>query len=490
MEKISIKGRHFVDASGRQRIFNGVNLVHKGTPVEGQYRKDYFPVWPDDMFRQLAALGVNLVRFGLIWDAVEPQPDHYDDAYLAHMARYIDLCAENGIYVYLDMHQDLYAAAYSDGAPDWAVIHDGYPHKKTRFIWAESYFIDKATHRALDHFWANTPIRGKGLQEHFADMWCHVASFFADKPNIIGYDVFNEPLPGTDSGRIFRETIRHGIGVILSRKVPKLATLRKLKTEDFVPAILSAVDDPAVFRDLTSGGDMLNLKFCVDTYYPFLQSLALRLRAVAPDKIIIMENSYWSNTSMPWPIPYLREADGARMANVAFAPHGYDITVDSPYTNTAGNSRVQTIFDAHAKTQDRLDVPVIVGEWGGMVPGSEEYPHLEFLLKYFDDHQWSQTYWAFAPDFAESKIMQIIARPYPVAVNGEIERYGFDRDNSTFRLVYDCAFPRKGGKTIVWTPTEPRKVTGSRCTVEQQPDGSWQVSFLNNKGRNEIEVCL
>ena len=491
MDKISVQGRYFVDETGRKRVFNGVNLVHKGTEVEGQYRKDYFPVWEDGMFEKLASRGVDLVRFGLIWDAVQPQPDRYDDEYLAFMGHYIDLCAANGIYVYLDMHQDVYAAAYSDGAPDWAVIHDGFPHKKARIIWAESYFIDKATHRALDHFWANTPIRGKGLQDHFADMWAHVAEFYKDKENVIGYDVFNEPIPGTDSGKIFRQLIAHAAGVILSPAVPKLATLKKLFSEPAVPALLSAVDDPKVFRELTRGGEMLNVKFCVDAYYPFLQKLALRLREVTPDRIIIVENGYWSNTSMPWPIPYLRDRDGGRMENVAFAPHGYDVTVDSAFTNTAGNNRVQTIFDAHARTQANLDVPVIVGEWGGMVPGAEEYPNLEFLLGYFDARQWSQTYWCFWPELADEKIMLLIARPRPVAVNGDLQSYAFDRQTNTFTLRYDCAFPRKGGKTLVWTPSEPANVTGGgRCRVDKRPDGACLLSFENAKGPNEITVTL
>jgi endoglycosylceramidase len=52
--------------------------------------------------------------------------------------------------------------------------------------------------RAYDHFWANDPgPGGVGLQDRYAAAWRHVAKRFRSKPWLLGYDLFNEPWPGS-----------------------------------------------------------------------------------------------------------------------------------------------------------------------------------------------------------------------------------------------------------------------------------------------------
>ena len=100
MEKIMVQGRCFIDDFGRERIFNGVNLVHKNDDDPDTGRKpvrSYIPTWAPYEIETLARRGVNIVRLGLIWAAVEPQPGVYDDNYLRKIREYADLCARNGI---------------------------------------------------------------------------------------------------------------------------------------------------------------------------------------------------------------------------------------------------------------------------------------------------------------------------------------------------------------------------------------------------------
>ena len=398
MERISVNEMTFVDESGRERIFNGVNLVHKGDWSDDG-KRNYIPKnWTEDMFKRLSELGINLVRLGLIWAAVEPEPDVYDENYLDYMENVVDLCAKYGIYVYLDMHQDLYCTNYGSGAPEWATVTDSYNFKKPKVIWAEGYFFSKAVHRSFDNFWENVPVCGKGLQEHFADMWKHVILRFKDKENLFGFDVFNEPFPGSDGGKAFKKMMKSAVKTVLSKKVKKARAVKNMIKGDLAYEALAVLDDPEVFRQGTSGADMLVMKFDTEKYYPFLKKMSEMIRSVTDKGIIMMENCYYSNTTIPCYTPRIKYDDGKLEENTAFTPHGYDLTVDSVMTNTASNKRVDTIFNQHMKTQQRLKVPVIVGEWGGMVPGSEEYPHLEHLLEKFDDNHWSQTYWAFWPE--------------------------------------------------------------------------------------------
>jgi endoglycosylceramidase len=55
-----------------------------------------------------------------------------------------------------------------------------------------------ALQHALDHFWNNSPgPGGVGLQDRYAAAWRHVAQRFRSTPGVLGYELFNEPFPGT-----------------------------------------------------------------------------------------------------------------------------------------------------------------------------------------------------------------------------------------------------------------------------------------------------
>ncbi|MCD7775091.1 MAG: glycoside hydrolase family 5 protein, partial [Clostridiales bacterium] len=258
MNKIGVSGCSFIDETGRERIFNGVNLIYKGNDVEGQTRRNYYPNgWNDELFAKLEALGINLVRLGLIWDGVEPEPGVYDEEYLDFLSGIADKLKEHNIYFYLDMHQDLYSHVFGgDGAPAWAVISDSYKYRPAKFIWAEGYFFSKAVHRSFDHFWNNDPILGKGLQDWFADMWKHVAERFKDKENLLGYDIFNEPFPGTDGGKTFKAIVKSGVKTVMSPKIKKIKALKNIITGDTFSEALAVIDDRDVFRSITKGGDL------------------------------------------------------------------------------------------------------------------------------------------------------------------------------------------------------------------------------------------
>jgi endoglycosylceramidase len=186
-------GRWITDARGRVVILHGVNMVNKRAP--------YTPSatgFGDDDARFLAHEGYNTVRVGLIYKAIEPKPGTYDDAYLADVRNTVDTLARHGIYSLLDFHQDLYNERFfGEGWPDWAVQDDGLPNQPN-LGFPYNYFGMPALIRAFDHFWANSPgPREVGLQNRYAAAWRHVARLFRDHPHVVGYDLMNEPWPGT-----------------------------------------------------------------------------------------------------------------------------------------------------------------------------------------------------------------------------------------------------------------------------------------------------
>lgn len=186
-------GRWITDAHGRVVIVHGINMVYKVAP--------YYPAatgFGDDDAAFLARMGFNAVRVGVIWKAVEPEPGAYDNAYVNHIASTVRTLARHGIVSLLDFHQDMYNELFQgEGAPDWAVQDDGLPPvPMTGF--PGNYLDMPALQHAYDHFWENSPgPGGVGLQDRYAAAWRHVAQRFRGDRSVLGYELFNEPWPGT-----------------------------------------------------------------------------------------------------------------------------------------------------------------------------------------------------------------------------------------------------------------------------------------------------
>jgi endoglycosylceramidase len=189
---LSQTGRWLTDASGRVVVLHGLNQVYKVPPYEPS--ADGFGA-DDAAF--LAANGFDAMRVGVIWAAVEPEPGQYDDAYLDSIAGTVHTLAAHGIVSLLDFHQDLYNEEFQgEGAPAWAVQDGGLPNPALGF--PGNYLGNPAEWHTWDQFWANAPgPDGVGLQDHYAATWAHVAARFAGDPDVAGYEIMNEPWPGS-----------------------------------------------------------------------------------------------------------------------------------------------------------------------------------------------------------------------------------------------------------------------------------------------------
>jgi endoglycosylceramidase len=187
-------GRWIVDGSGRALVLHGFNMVSKLPP--------YLPSadgFGSDDAAFLARNGFNVVRLGVIYGAVEPSPGHYDDAYLSAIASTVRKLGKRGVYTLLDFHQDMYNERFhGEGFPAWAVQDDGLPNQPD-LGFPGNYLGMPALQHAFDHLWADSAgPGGVGLQERYAAAWGHVAERFAGNAHVLGYDLFNEPWPGTN----------------------------------------------------------------------------------------------------------------------------------------------------------------------------------------------------------------------------------------------------------------------------------------------------
>ena len=196
VDKLSTTGTWFTNSDGQVVLMHGVNVVYKIPP----YDPDAMGFGEDDA-QFLASNGFNVVRLGIIWTAVEPEPGVFDTEYLAGVDRTVKMLSEHGIYTVLDMHQDLYSTElHGEGAPPWATYTGGLPNPDVGALFGQfalNYYLNPAQNHAWDAFWANADAPdGVGLQNHYAQSWQVVANYFRDSADVIGYNVINEPWPG------------------------------------------------------------------------------------------------------------------------------------------------------------------------------------------------------------------------------------------------------------------------------------------------------
>ncbi len=184
-------GRWITDGQGRVVLAHGVNLVAKGTQSPAQRGFD------DDDIAWLAANDFDVVRLGLVAADVMPTPGVIDTAYLDSFQSTVDKLTAAGILVLVDLHQDGWGPTLgSDGFPDWMTLTHGATNTHTTF--PGYYVTNPAIQAAFDSFW--TDEAGPGgvpLQDRTAAMFTALADRFASNPGVLGYDLINEPWPGS-----------------------------------------------------------------------------------------------------------------------------------------------------------------------------------------------------------------------------------------------------------------------------------------------------
>jgi len=423
-----------VDEQGRERVFHGINLKCDSGSVRDKPPYGRLAQLDEKFFRRSGELGFCLLRLGINWEDFEPEKGQYNEIYLRRVDEIFGLAEQYGMYVFIDMHQDLYSSfggGAGNGMPLWACVPDGYRHTPVRFVWGERYFWGRDVHRSFDHFWNNDDVLGKGLLEHFAEAWQMLAQRYGEHPAFFGFDLLNEPFPGTSGGQVFRRLVgKLALTLAFSPAVSRIEFLKNAFCKETRGRALDVLS-PAVMGKVTRAAWGLVRRFDTEKYTPFVARMQKALREVTPNGILMMEHSYYSNLGIPF-----SAAAPEGEPDVCYSPHGYDFFVDTPLYKYASDARAGFIFEESRRAQQRLDLPVIVGEWGGGGEGEDFFPHIKFMMDLFDSFNWSNTYFAYNEEFYDKPLPRVISRPYPMAVNGEIEKFQVDIEAKTFALWY------------------------------------------------------
>ena len=421
-------------------------LILRGINVESAAKSDperLARITAEDAQRIGRRWGMNLARYLILWDALEPTPGEIDHAYLDKVAVRVDLLWAEGIHVLIDMHQDVYARRFCcDGAPDWAIRDDGEPFE-LQGLWFLNY-LQPAVIRAFDNFWDHDGPHAD-LQVHYAAAWQAVATRFRDHPGVIGYDLINEPHPGS----------RFDLGEAVGRQSPE------------------------------DGG--MSRQFDEEDLGPFYQRLVDAVRAVDPDGWIFFEPRYGApgNGSPSW-LPRLSDprAGGPRLV---YAPHLYSVVAEASGEYGVSDGTVAAWEAERAADAARLATPVVAGEWGFAWSTLHSEQYVADILAMMDRQMFGWAYWSWDPsgpdgwspwsrDTGEDNPLAAwLVRATPHRVAGDPRSFGFERATGVFTLVarLDASIP---GATRLFLPSSVYGA-GYEVTVDGAGSGAWVTTW-------------
>ncbi|HEU4361207.1 MAG TPA: cellulase family glycosylhydrolase [Mycobacterium sp.] len=411
---VETTGSWLTDSAGRVVVLHGFNEVYKIAPYEPSAGG-----FGDDDAAFLAANGFNAVRLGIIWAGVEPEPGVINYDYLASIEQTVQTLAAHGIYTVLDMHQDSYSGVFDgEGAPDWATQTGGLPNHI--FGFPIDYALNPAENHAWDGFWSNANAAdGVGLENHYAQTWEAVADYFKGNPDVAGYELMNEPWPGSQ-------------------------------------ALPSVFGSPY---------------FDTQQLTPFYDQVASAIRAVDPTTPVLFEPNSLFNEGVPTQLGTVDQP------HTVFAFHDYCPQISLGITFGCDQA-IDAIADNGAAYAGPHGVPALITEFGSANGNAQ----IATTMNAADLHQYGWTEWAYngvpaitgtssssallsnpeQPPVVGQNVdaakLATLAAPYPEAIGGTPNSWSFS-GSGIFQLSYSTdqvdgqgSFPA-GTQTIISTPT-------------------------------------
>ncbi|KAJ3055065.1 hypothetical protein HK097_011628 [Rhizophlyctis rosea] len=454
--KVDTESHLFLDKEGRRRLFRGVNVVFKKPPYHPSLDKfDPFASFTDEDARLLRSLSLNSIRLAVHWAGLEPTRGQYSTSYINAIRTIMRTCAAHGIYVLLEFHQDVLAPQFcGHGFPDWVVQKDwmtgwrGFPvpNKLRPFetgddgvpsveqcesvTWYKLYFTF-AVADAFGKFYSNH----SGTLDAFTTYWQHVAQTFKSEPNLLGYELINEPWPGNHYKNPLLLIPGHASKTIL---------------------------------------------------HAFHTTVATAIRSVHPNAIIFFEGTTWDTHSQAPSVP-----GGEEFKELSVLSYHYYKPPQTASPKTAMKRRVE---DA-----DRLGCGLFLTEWENWYGDGSKVKDMWETVEAADEylqswHGWSYKTFAQGRDSTDGslfdekggrrvEIERLWSRTWAPVVAGVVREVRFDRGSGEFFVRF--VVEERRGVTVVSLVQRVWYPDGFVVLTEPEEGVRWSV---NGDGDVEVEV--
>jgi endoglycosylceramidase len=186
------------DVYGAVRVLRGASLS-----ADAKWSRDRLPPFDEEHLTALERdFGMNAVRLLVFWEAIEPLPGVYDYGYLDAVARWVTQAGDRGLFVVIDMHQDVYGRGFGHaGAPYWSCDDALYASFEPQDPWFLGY-LKVEVGRCFDRLYAPGPVRSA-----FVGAWAQLALALRDTGAETAYEILNEPFWGSTSAAQFEREV-------------------------------------------------------------------------------------------------------------------------------------------------------------------------------------------------------------------------------------------------------------------------------------------
>lgn len=333
---ITTSNGQFVDAAGNPVVLHGVDVAITGKAV----------------YQKALKLHANFVRIVAPWSLFEPvKPTggvhHWDAKELAALDREVAFFGREHVNVLIDFHQYRWSPYFAGHFP--CTTSDCLPKGVPGWFYSNGRFPDsKDGQRAAEAaFWTSEATSSQHAYAAFAAM---MATHFAGDPNVIGYEVINEPHAGSlDAGN---------------------ATQVMLRWQASILKVLHTVDPTrTVFVMCNGGGSGVG---------------TADLRTLGSlDHVALDWHDYYNGRSGGG-----LDASGDDWVPSWATTHNQQAT---SYTGTAANQA--RVLAWPVRTAQRFGIPLLIGEWGfrSDAPGWDTYQSQ--MLALFAQHHVSNARW-------------------------------------------------------------------------------------------------
>jgi len=333
---IHTEGIGFMDDAGREVILRGANAG------ERTVLPPFIPFDPSPDFNtaldryadKIQALGFNVVRLLLSYDAAEPERGQYDEAYLKKYDQMVSAMGKRGLRVIVNAHQDLFSRRFcGDGFPDWALPakYRDRPQRSDCSLWGIRYFSYPVA-KSYDRLWLNQD----KVQDSYVAFFQMLAIRYQNEPAVIGFEPFNEPFPRL-SGRTNYDA------------------------------------------------------WYQDQLFAFYQRVADAVQSVDPRYLFFADICPLENTGL-----FSVARPGPKIQNLVFAPHYYDLVfVGIPFSPEGELWLMRKTLDRHLALSKFWRTPMLVGEFGLSAERKNAPEYLTRLYSVFDQLHSSGTIWRF-----------------------------------------------------------------------------------------------
>lgn len=194
LSKIKLKGKWFVDQDDRVVVLHGINAVEKKFPWVPDY--GYINLKNKTQLTYLKNWGFNVVRLGFMWSGLYPQKGQINLTYVEEMKGIIETLDSFGIYVIIDLHQDMMSSKFNsyDGVPLWVL--NEIPNPKHAYPWpfksqniGFGAYATEACGFAFECLYKNI----NNFRDYFIQYWVTIAQIFSNTSSILAYELINEP---------------------------------------------------------------------------------------------------------------------------------------------------------------------------------------------------------------------------------------------------------------------------------------------------------